>query len=479
VSNIYTKHCSGKTQAIVDDNQAAAVADPGPGEEGGALLKRIFTTGVLLAAVVCFSAFLPIQARAQEQGLTYSVSFTEPELDDLLGPIALYPDPLLAQMLPASTYPDEIADAAAWLNSGGDASSIDEQVWDESVKSIAHYPGILQMMAGNLDWTANVGDAFINQPEDVTNSIQRLRWRARAAGNLVSNSEQSVIIDGDYIQIDPAQPQYMYLPQYDPSVVYIGGPGPGAPPYITFGLGLVIGGWLAMDFDWGHHHVIYHGWNRPGWVNHARPYVNVNNVYMSRSRPLINETWRHDGSHGDPARYLASRPSGPKTDWHTRTGEIAGRTAVQTKPAGGMFGPQGDTRSYSNRGSESRGIVVQQRAPLQAGVSPRPSVPAPNFAQRPATHAPGVSEGPVPVPPRASNASNQPEAARRESPQPGRTPSVTFGGYRGTQETREHSTRGQASRQSAEKARPSEPSQSHGRAPAGGNVPRDGQSKQR
>ena len=171
--------------------------------------------------------------------LTYSVSFTDQELDNLLAPIALYPDPLLAQMLPASTYPTEVADAEAWLNSGGDVSrALMSRIGTSPSGQLPTIPDILQMMAGNMDWTANVGDAFLNQPEDVTNSIQRLRWRARAVGNLVSNAEQSVIIDGDYIQIVPAQPQYIYVPQYDTSVVYVQAPTMGVPPFITFGFGL-------------------------------------------------------------------------------------------------------------------------------------------------------------------------------------------------------------------------------------------------
>src|SRR5271169_2306423 len=133
---------------------------------------------------------------------------TEQELDDLLSSIALYPDPLLAQMLPASTYPAEISDSAAWLRSGADPSSIDEQNWDESVKAIAHYPDVLYMMADNIDWTADVGDALLNQPDDVISSIQRLRWQARDIGNIESNDEQSVIIDGNSLEIVPAQPQY-------------------------------------------------------------------------------------------------------------------------------------------------------------------------------------------------------------------------------------------------------------------------------
>jgi hypothetical protein len=182
-------------------------------------MNKTFKKSLLLIFIVCLSAFPFIQVRAEDQDLTYSVSFTDQELDDLLAPIALYQDPLLAQMLPASTYPAEVADAAAWLNSVGDVSSIDEQVWAESVRAIAHYPGVLQMMADNMDWTANLGDAFLNQPEDVTNAIQRLRWRARAVGNLVSNAEQTIIIDGDYIQIVPAQRQYIYVPQYSFSCI--------------------------------------------------------------------------------------------------------------------------------------------------------------------------------------------------------------------------------------------------------------------
>ncbi len=447
-------------------------------------MNSAFIKGFLPILILFLLAPLATQAWADDQDLTYSVSFTDDELDNLLAPIALYPDPLLAQMLPASTYPTEVADAAAWLNGGGDVTRLDEQDWDESIKAIVHYPNILQMMAENMDWTANVGDAFLNQPEDVTNSIQRLRWRARAVGNLVSNAEQSVIIVGDYIQIVPAQPQYMYVPQYDSSVVYFNQPIPSAPSYITFGFGLVIGGWLSMDFDWGHHHVIYHGWNRPGWVNHSRPYVHVRNVYIARSRPYINQTWRHDRSHGDPTRYLASRPSGPNAERYTRMGEARGSTTIQHWP-GGMYGHRGDSRTFSNRGRESRGVVSQQPAPLNVGASPRPTMPpsgtsegqrtmpTPRPDQRPEIPTPSISERPIPVTPRVgSSPSSQPSAERREELQPAKTPSVTFGGYRGTGEARTQSLRGQASRQSTERMRPSTNPESHGRAPAGGSASR-------
>ena len=286
------------------------------------------TIRILIIFIFLFGAFL---AQAVGAG-SPAYAFSDQELDDLLAPIALYPDPLLAAMLPASTYPAEIADADAWLKGGGTVSGIDGQSWDESVKAIAYYPDILGMMAGDLDWTADLGDAFLNQPEDVTRSIQRLRWEARDAGNLESNDKQQVIIDGDNIEIIPAQPEYMYVPQYDDSVVYDNTWAPGSPPFITYGFGLAIGGWLSMDFDWRHHHVIYHGWNRPGWVNHARPYVHVPNVYVNRSRPFINQTWRHDMSHGDPERFRASQPGRVSTGRFAHTPEVRGRGTTPTKP---------------------------------------------------------------------------------------------------------------------------------------------------
>jgi len=419
--------------------------------------------GFLLAFFVCIPALLSVQAWADDQDLTYSMSFTSDELDNLLAPIALYPDPLLTQILPASTYPTEVQEAVAWVNGGGDVSGIDEQPWDESVKAIAHYPSILKMMAENMDWTANLGDAFLNQPEDVTSSIQRLRQQASDAGNLMSTNEQSVMTDDGYIEIVPAQPEYMYVPQYDPLIVYNRRWAPGMPPFVSFHFRLAIGGWLGMDFDWGQHDIIHHGWNRPGWVNNARPYVHVTNVYIDRSRPDIHQTWRHDASHGDPARYLASHPSGPNASRYARTTEIRGGTTRPTGPSGAMFAPKGDTDAYSKRGRESRGIVNQMPTPPAQHVSQRPTSPTPSFSERP-----------IPQTPRVSSEPNQPSTGPGRV-QPERTPSVTFGGYRGANEAKEQSLRGQNSRQSSESAHSSAAPVSHSSAPAGGNASRERQ----
>lgn len=399
------------------------------------------TLSTIIFIIFLFGTFLT-QAMGADSSPVYV--FSGQELDELLAPIALYPDPLLAVILPASTYPEEINNADTWLKKGGTVSGIDGQSWDESVKAIAYYPDILDMMAGDLDWTADLGDAFLNQQEDVTRSIQRLRWQARDIGNLESNDNQQVIIDGENIAIIPAQPEYMYVPQYDVSVVYEDSWAQGSPPFITYGFGLAIGGWLCMDFDWRSHHVIYHGWNRPGWVNNARPYIHVPNVNVNRSRSSINQTWRHDMSHGDPEKFRASQPGSVSAGGVVHTPDVRGRETTQVKRTGVIFGPKGDTSSFSNRGKQSLGTISQRQTDR---ISRQPSMPASGPTA-------GIIRG-----------SSQSRPAG-ESIQPPKTPSVTFGGYRGSSEARAQSLRGQSSRRSGTETRPSVQSPNTSSAPA-------------
>jgi len=396
--------------------------------------------GILRVLVVCLAA--PLSVQALEGELPQTNLFTDQELDNLLAPIALYPDPLLAEMLPASTYPTEIAAAAAWLQNGGDISGIDGENWDESVRAVAHYPEILATMTDDMDWTANLGDAFLNQPEDVTRAIQRLRARARAEGNLMSTGEQSVIVEDDSIAIIPAEPEYIGVPEYDPSVVYDQSPAYGEGPFILFYLVLPIGDWSSMDFDWHHHDVIYHGWNRPGWVNNARPYIHVRNVYVNRSRPYINQVWKHDVSRGGPDKYWASRPVGTRPDKYERIREVRGRTVTPPGPLEGAFRPEGNTVQFSNRGKESLNAARQKPVTTRTSKQPagRKPIVSSSIAQ------PGSARGPV------------------QSPKP---PSSVFGGYRGADETRVQSQRGEDSRKSNVGAGSSAAPAYRGSAPAG------------
>jgi hypothetical protein len=226
-------------------------------------------------------------------------AFTPDQLDNLLSPIALYPDPLLAQVLVASTFPDQIQQAANYLRANGNAA-IDEQDWDVSVRAVAHYPTVVDMMADKIDWTTSLGQAYVNQSTDVSAAVQRLRHEARRVGNLASTPQQEVIEHDDYIAISPYQPQYLYVPVYDPAIIYFRRPYWG--PAISFGVGFPIGGWLNLGFHWGwgggFGGVFYTGWNpggwgrgcwNCGWIGRSRGFVDFhNNVYVNNRYANIN-----------------------------------------------------------------------------------------------------------------------------------------------------------------------------------------------
>jgi hypothetical protein len=216
------------------------------------------------------------------------------QMDNLLAPIALYPDPLLAQVFPASTFVDQIDAAARWLRgNNNNTSQIDQQPWDVSVKSVGHYPQIVFMMSDKLDWTTALGQAYVNQSTDVLTSVQRLRMKAKSAGYLVTTAQQTVIVDGQVIKIVPAQPQVIYVPTYNPQVVYVQPSGPStstavAATAIAFGAGLAIGAWLNNDCNWHSHTVYYHGWHGAGWISTSSTYVHVNSVYVNRSYSTVH-----------------------------------------------------------------------------------------------------------------------------------------------------------------------------------------------
>lgn len=243
-----------------------------------------------LAMVVIFSmVYMPLLAAAPfpsepAAGARQDESGYEPysddQLDNLLASIALYPDPLLAQVLLAATFPDQIDEAARYVRAYGQ-NGIEDRDWDVSVKSVAHYPTVLYMMSDKLDWTAALGQAYVYQSADVMSSVQRLRAMARAQGNLVTTPQQQVVYDSGYVYIWPAQPQYIYLPVYDPYVIYYRRwPGWG-PVFISFTVGFIIGAWLNHDCDWRHRRVFYTGWRGPGWIARSRPYIHVTNVYVN------------------------------------------------------------------------------------------------------------------------------------------------------------------------------------------------------
>lgn len=264
---------------------------------------------LLLAALVAIAP----AARAQDAELQVAANaapepFTAEELDNLLAPVALYPDPILAQVLVAATYPEQVELAARHVALYGN-EDLDGQPWHVSVRAVAHYVPLLNLMADRVDWTTAVGQAHATQPDDVMESVQNLRRMAYAQGNLVSTKEQEVVVRDRYIYITPAQPQVVYVPTYDPVVVYY-------QPIVVgavyrhgwhFGVAFPIGIWLNYDVDWHHHHVYYHGWTHPihahnhGWWSRSRPYVVVNNIYVNprHTTVVLNRTVVHRRVHFD------------------------------------------------------------------------------------------------------------------------------------------------------------------------------------
>ena len=194
--------------------------------------------------VVLVSLPWPVRLDAQGTGTV----FKPEEIEQLVAPIALYPDELVSQILMASTYPLEVVEAARWAKANktlqGDAltTAMEKQTWDPSVKSLVNFPQVLDMMNQKLDFTQRLGDAFLAQQKDVLDAIQRLRSKAQAQGNLKTTKEQTVIVEQPVsveqpaaqttvIKIEPTNPQVVYVPTYNPTVVYGAWPYPTYPPY--------------------------------------------------------------------------------------------------------------------------------------------------------------------------------------------------------------------------------------------------------
>jgi hypothetical protein len=200
-------------------------------------------------------------------------SFSQEELEQILAPIALHPDPLVSQILMAATYPLEVVQADRWAKQNaslkGDplTKALEAQNWDPSVKSLVNFPQVLTMMSDKLDWTQKLGDAFLQDQKKVLDTIQSLRAKAQASGNLKTTKEQTVIVEEKIIKIEPASPQVIYVPTYNPTVVYGAWPYPAYPPYyyyppgylatsmFAFGAGVALG--AAWGYGWGN--CDYHG----------------------------------------------------------------------------------------------------------------------------------------------------------------------------------------------------------------------------
>ncbi len=285
--------------------------------------KRRQTQGLIWLIIVTIA--IPPWAFAQEP--TATSKFKQEELDQMLAPIALYPDSLLAQILMASTYPLEVVQAERWAkqNKGlkGDAltTALEKQNWDPSVKSLVNFPDVLSMMNEKLDWTQKLGDAFLAQQKEVMDTVQKLRKKAHDAGNLKTTKEQKVIVEKETIIIQSASPQVVYVPTYNPVVVYGAWPYPAYPPYyyyppgyvattaaFSFAAGVAVGaawGYAWGNCNWGHNDIDIDV-NRNTNINQNIDRSKYQQQYQAKGQTPGQDgkgTWQHDPDHRKGVSY--------------------------------------------------------------------------------------------------------------------------------------------------------------------------------
>jgi uncharacterized membrane protein YgcG len=345
---------------------------------------------VLVLSVALTFATLPLDLSAQDapatppqdaQGApapTYAQQTPE-QLQRLVAPIALYPDSLVAQILAASTFPEEVVEADRWVQAHPDlkgealGQAVDQQPWDPSVKALTAFPSVLGNMDKNLSWTSTLGDAYYNQQQDVMDAVQVMRHKAEAAGALKTTPQEVVRDDGPDVDIEPADPEVVYIPAYDPWLVYgypiVAWPGwypyPGiwfGGPYLSFGIGFGIGwfggfgwGWGHWGFDWHHRYAMFGGGR---YYSRSRTFYNRNSYYRGGGERGVERNVQRGvsgnrGGQGNRAGAPA-RPFNGDRNAARGYGEPRGQSGTHSGAFSG-YDHGGQTRSYSSRGSASMG----------------------------------------------------------------------------------------------------------------------------
>ncbi|MGD0400394.1 MAG: DUF3300 domain-containing protein [Syntrophobacteraceae bacterium] len=327
-----------------------------------------------IALLILFLA-APSGVLGQETGAP--AAYKPEELNQMLAPVALYPDSLLANVLVAATFPLEVVSADRWVKQNKDLNgdqlnaALDKMKWDLSVKALVPFPEVLAMMSEKLDWTQTLGEAFLAQQSDVMDTVQKLRGKAQAEGNLKTTQEQKVEVQGQAIVIEPASPTEVYVPTYDPAVVYGAWPYPAYPPYpyypyggavaagvIGFAAGVAVG--AAWNNGWGN-------WNWGGGSMNAN--INRNtNINSNRVSNVQTGKWNGGARNGS----VATRPSAGRGGTGATGGrnDFRGNTPSQ-RPSAGAGGPSASQRPSAGAGRPGASQLQAQR-PGQ-GASARPT----------------------------------------------------------------------------------------------------------
>jgi hypothetical protein len=320
--------------------------------------------------------------------------------DKLLGPIALYPDPLLAMILPASTVPGDVRAASAYLVQYADMTRIDSQPWDPSVRALAHYPAIVTWMADNIEWTEAVGSAFLASPSEVMQSIQRLRARALASGALRSTPQQQVVVQDNTIEILPAEPGSVYVPAYDAGAVYPDEPSDGyVGPLTDFGAALAAGPWLCYGLDWV-------GWSV--WVGNPGAWHGT-------------DGWHHTpdhGGHGPPGSHRW-KPHGPGPGAPQPAPGWRPQSVPLPRPPAGVLSAQPRAKGAVQQAADgSAAPVPRTAAPPMDRPRLAPSAGIPAAGAQAAQAEPRGAEAPAPADHGAPPSASVPGNSRGSAPAP-------------------------------------------------------------
>ncbi len=345
-------------------------------------VKRSFVSLALaFGAAGCFGQAPPAQDPAPAPAYQPESAV---QLQQAVAPLALYPDPLVAQILAASTFPEQVVEADRFVQAHPDlkgaalGAAVDPKPWDPSVKALTAFPSVLGNMDKNLAWTSALGDAYYNQPQDVMDAVQAMRRRAQTAGSLRTTPQQVVTTQGPAITIQPENPDMVYVPAYDPWADYgvpvAAWPGwyqyPGiwfGGPNLSFGIGFGIGffggfswGFPHWGFDWRNRSVMY---NNNRYYSRSNTFYNRSRFYRGGARPGAGAGRGPSGrAPGNAARPFNGNPRAARG-----FAEARGQSGVHSSAFSG-YQHGGDARGFSARGSASMG-----RAPARSGGMGRPA----------------------------------------------------------------------------------------------------------
>jgi hypothetical protein len=334
------------------------------------------------------------------------------ELEKLVGPIALYPDDLVAIILPASTNPLQLVQADRFLEKRKkDPKLAIDDKWDESVKSLVNYPEVVKQMSADLDWTTDLGEAVVANQGAVLDAVQAFRRKAQAAGNLKTDPKQVVVVEKEVIKIVPADPQVIYVPQYNPTtvVVYSAVPVYGYypapypvyyypyPPGAALATGLIWGAAIGAAWNGGHYGTNWSGGNNNITINRGNTNINTGNINTGninrgQTKPAQTSAWKSDKKPGQVSTG-AGRPTTTSAGVNnTRPGDAAGGARASTQRAGGTgqgtatrsqaagaqsrdalggYGSGSAARADSSRGATSRSSMSSQGARSTGGAGAR------------------------------------------------------------------------------------------------------------